>query len=219
MTRRDFIKITALGLGGSGLVSWDLFKKKSELEDLYAYLESHLLYPRGGKVPFKLYPFQKQILKQIHENDKVVIVKARRIGMTTLLAGYMKWKSGLYQYDSCNFQMNRHFNQTLSEFRENNKRVDQKFHMIYDEYNHKNIPLPYIRIRNIEKLIIVGTPDVKGNLKYIIDNKDKIGIKVFTYSAYNCYPMWDRKMISGNRNMSGYYCSEETFLREVEAKV
>lgn len=66
-----------------------------ELEDLYSFLESktisNIRVDNNHLIPFKLYPYQKEILKDIHENDRLIIVKCRQLGMTTLLAGYAAW--------------------------------------------------------------------------------------------------------------------------------
>lgn len=217
MNRRNFIKVGTITLGISALPIWNFLKKKTELEDLYDYLESHtILHPTRGNIPFKLYPHQKEILKNIHENDRVVIVKSRQIGVTTLLAGYMKWRYGLYNYRymSGSFEMNKYFENTISKF-SNVKKHSDGICSVYDEYNYRKIP---IMPGGIEKIIITGTPDSKGNLKHLVDWKDFFGLKVFTYSAYNCYPMWDREQINLNREISGYYVNEKAFMREVEAK-
>lgn len=218
MNRRNFLKNGSVVLGGVTVFSdWNFVKRKSELEDLYSYLESHtILTPLKGKVPFKLYPHQKKILKHIHENDKVVIVKARQIGMTTLLAGYLQWRNGLYDCHTCSLDMNEYFEQAKTNFFRNQKRKDFDYCFAYDEYNYKGIPIPYTPIKNVEKLIIVGTPDRNGNLKYVVDNKDRFGLKVFTYSAYDCYPMWDRDKINGYREFSKYFESK-SFLTDVKA--
>lgn len=215
MNRRHFIKVGTITLGISALPIWNFLKKKTELEDLYDYLESHtILHPTRGNIPFKLYPHQKEILKNIHENDRVVIVKSRRIGVTTLLAGYLRWSSNYnFEYNSVNENMERHFIEKYYSFNENKSDINKRC-CVYDEFNFKTIPLPHLT----NKTIIVGTPDHKGNLKFVVDRKDFFGLKVFTYSAYDCYPMWDREQINLNREISGYYCNENSFMREVEAK-
>lgn len=215
MNRRHFIKVGTITLGISALPIWNFLKKKTELEDLYDYLESHtILHPTKGNIPFKLYPHQKEILKNIHENDRVVIVKARQIGVTILLAGYLRWSSNYnFEYNSVNENMERYFINKYYSFNENKSDINKRC-CVYDEFNFKTIPLPHLT----NKTIIVGTPDHEGNLKFIVDRKDLFGLKVFTYSAYDCYPMWNRKQINLNREISGYYCNENSFVREVEAK-
>lgn len=217
MNRRHFIKVGTVTIGISALPIWNFLKKKTELEDLYDYLESHtILHPIRGNIPFKLYPHQKKILKHIHENDNVVIVKARQIGMTTLLAGYLSWRCGKYNYRymTGSHEMNKDFEYLKSKFLNVRKHGDS-ICCVYDEYNYSKIP---IMPGGVEKIIIAGTPDYTGNLKHLVDWKDFFGLKVFTYSAYDCYPMWDKKRINFNREISGYYCNENSFMREVEAK-
>jgi hypothetical protein len=221
MNRRNFLKISGLGVGVASLFGWNLFKKRTELEDLYAYLESHtILDPMRGEVPFKLYPYQKQILKHIHENDRVLIVKARQIGMTTLLAGYIRWlDSPLYVYHGPNDSLERCFDKEYyNNFRQPNERRSHKFYCVFDECNFKTVPLPYVPIKSVEKLIIAGTPDTKGHLKWVVDRKDEIGLKVFRYSVYDCHPMWDKKSIKHEKEVYNICCSENTFERELEAK-
>ena len=91
MNRRSFLK-TATICGVS--LPFLSFGKSSELEDLYAFCEQQtILSPTEGEIPFKLFPFQKQILKEIHENQFTVFVKARQIGMSYLTAAYCGWES------------------------------------------------------------------------------------------------------------------------------
>lgn len=217
MNRRNFLKIGSLVLGGTAFFSgWNFFRRKTELEDLYAYLESHtIVEPLKGRVPFKLYPYQKEILKNIHENDKVVIVKARQIGMTTLLAGYLSWRNDPYRYYTINEGMAKNFRERFDEFvKQSDKgKFDKPCHVL-DEINLDRIPLPHLT----NKTIIVGTPDGFGNLKFVVNRKDLFELKVFTYSAYDCYPKWNREQINSNREISGYYVNEDSFMREVEAK-
>ena len=66
--------------------------KRTELEDLYEFVESRTMRcPIKGLIPFKLFPFQKEILKYIHENRFTLFVKARQIGMTSLVTAYSVW--------------------------------------------------------------------------------------------------------------------------------
>ena len=217
ISRRKFINVGTLSLGISALPICNFLKKKTELEDLYDYMESHtVLHPLKGEVPFKLYPHHKRILKNIHENDKVVIVKARQIGMTTLLAGYMRWRYGLYNYRyfSGSFERNNHFENKIAKF-SNVKIPDNSICCVCDEYNLFKIP---IIPEGVKKVIITGTPDYNGNLKYIVDRKDLFGFKVFTYSAHDCYPMWDKNKIDLVKNVYYKHMNDNYFKRDLEAK-
>lgn len=215
MNRRNFLKIGSLVLGGTALFSgWNFFRRRTELEDLYAYLESHTVRnPFEGNVSFKLYPYQKEILKNIHENDKVVIVKARQIGMTTLLAGYLSWRNDPYRYYTINEGMAKDFKEIFDRFvKQSDKgKFDKPCHVL-DEANLDRIPLPHLT----NKTIIVGTPDGFGNLKFVVDRKNLFGLKVFTYSANDCFPMYNEKKLEIVR--WGYNNETENFQRDVEAK-
>jgi hypothetical protein len=91
-----------------------------ELQDLYNFIESKQIYnPVNKLMPFKLFPFQKQILKEIHENQFILFIQARQIGMTSLIAGYTAWiqnklgdKANYYNI-SPNCDTMRHFVSTL----------------------------------------------------------------------------------------------------------
>lgn len=51
-----------------------------------------ITHPIKGVVPFHLYPFQADALRHISTNRFVLINKARQMGISTLLAGYILWK-------------------------------------------------------------------------------------------------------------------------------
>jgi len=44
-----------------------------------------------GKIPFDLYPFQERTLEEIEDNRFNVILKARQMGISTLMAAYALW--------------------------------------------------------------------------------------------------------------------------------
>jgi len=48
-------------------------------------------HPTKGKVPFQLYPFQQDTLEQFAIHDRLVILKSRQLGISTLIAGYALW--------------------------------------------------------------------------------------------------------------------------------
>lgn len=48
-------------------------------------------HPTKGKIPFKLYPYQEELTNDMEENDRVVILKSRQLGISTLSAGYSLW--------------------------------------------------------------------------------------------------------------------------------
>jgi hypothetical protein len=48
-------------------------------------------HPMKGIIPFRLYPFQKEVLKDFRANRFVAVLKARQMGISTLIAGYAMW--------------------------------------------------------------------------------------------------------------------------------
>ena len=55
-------------------------------------------HPQRGKIKFKLYPFQYDVLKEYQNNDYNVILKSRQLGISTLSAAYSLWLM-LFQND------------------------------------------------------------------------------------------------------------------------
>jgi hypothetical protein len=48
-------------------------------------------HPKKGKIPFKLFPYQEELTNDIQDNDRVIILKSRQLGISTLSAGYSLW--------------------------------------------------------------------------------------------------------------------------------
>lgn len=48
-------------------------------------------HPQKGKIPFHLYPFQEDALRDLRDNDYNIILKSRQLGISTLSAGYALW--------------------------------------------------------------------------------------------------------------------------------
>ena len=48
-------------------------------------------HPQRGKIKFKLYPFQEDVLKAYREHDYNVVLKSRQLGISTLSAAYSLW--------------------------------------------------------------------------------------------------------------------------------
>lgn len=53
----------------------------------YGWLKS----PRGGTVPFKLYPFQERTVNKFLQHKYCVILKSRQMGISQLSAAYASW--------------------------------------------------------------------------------------------------------------------------------
>lgn len=48
-------------------------------------------HPTKGKIPFHLYPYQEDTLEEFLEHDRVIILKSRQLGISTLIAAYSLW--------------------------------------------------------------------------------------------------------------------------------
>jgi len=71
--------------------------KKNELikcikDSIYFMTEyCYIQHPTKGRIKFNLYDFQKDTLVDIAKNAFTVILKARQLGISTLVAGYALW--------------------------------------------------------------------------------------------------------------------------------
>lgn len=52
---------------------------------------SKITHPQEGLIPFRLYDFQKELLKDYQDNRFNVILKARQLGISTVTASYIVW--------------------------------------------------------------------------------------------------------------------------------
>lgn len=48
-------------------------------------------HPQRGKIPFHLYKFQEDTLRELRDFDYSIILKSRQLGISTLTAGYALW--------------------------------------------------------------------------------------------------------------------------------
>lgn len=200
MNRRNFIKTTSGAIASLPFISTLLGQNavSDELQDLYSFMESKLI---DGK-PFKLYPFQKEILKTIHENNRVVIVKARQIGMTTLFAGYDSWlierSNVINRYSPPNSEMCECYIKLVRQFSDkissgiSVRSEGRPTGLLYDECNYCEDFERYVRsdskrFRNA-KIVIAGTPDNEGRLKKFVDTHPDYVIK--HYPATKCMVLW-----------------------------
>jgi hypothetical protein len=95
MNRRSFLKtvticgvtLPMISIGRSAPSD-----SRTELEELYAYIESKPIWNFKTNTPFKLTEVQKEILKVMHEHPLVFFVKGRQIGASLLTAGYSAWR-------------------------------------------------------------------------------------------------------------------------------
>lgn len=76
--------------------TYNLFKvqelKKSMSDPVY-FLEHYMKiqHPTRGGIEFKMYPFQKELIKSYHKNRFSVALLPRQSGKTTCAAGYLLW--------------------------------------------------------------------------------------------------------------------------------
>ncbi len=48
-------------------------------------------HPMKGLIPFKLYPFQEEVVRDFRDYRYNIILKARQLGISTSMAGYVTW--------------------------------------------------------------------------------------------------------------------------------
>jgi hypothetical protein len=62
-------------------------------KDVEYFLETHgkVKHPIRGLVPFEMYEFQKETLRKFVDHRFNVVLKARQLGLSTLMAGYVSW--------------------------------------------------------------------------------------------------------------------------------
>jgi hypothetical protein len=66
---------------------------KKCLQDPVHFMKKYcqIQHPQKGKIPFHLYPFQEDALRDLRDNDYNIILKSRQLGISTLSAGYALW--------------------------------------------------------------------------------------------------------------------------------
>jgi phage terminase large subunit-like protein len=53
----------------------------------YCYIQ----HPKRGRILFNLYPFQEKVLHLFRDNQYIITLKSRQLGISTLAAGYSLW--------------------------------------------------------------------------------------------------------------------------------
>lgn len=73
----------------------DIIKEeyKKCIQDPVHFMKKYcqIQHPQKGKIPFHLYPFQEQALRDLRDHDYNIILKSRQLGISTLSAGYALW--------------------------------------------------------------------------------------------------------------------------------
>ncbi len=59
-----------------------------------------IVHPIQGRIQFDLYPFQYTVLREFLQNRFVVVLKARQMGLTELIAVYVLWRAIFFPYQN-----------------------------------------------------------------------------------------------------------------------
>src|SRR5210317_87144 len=51
----------------------------------------HIQHPTRGRILFNLYPFQEKVLHLFRDNQYLITLKSRQLGISTLAAAYSLW--------------------------------------------------------------------------------------------------------------------------------
>lgn len=197
MIRRDFLN----SLLSSSLLN--LLKSEKDADKLINRIEKETIHdPVLGEIPYKLYEYQKNIIRQICENDRVIFLKARQIGMTTLLDAYARHTDIDYKHNAPECINGLH---TVNEkyvlrswykYYTENQIIAQEINFFKPQMHTFTISFKEIITRSEkEKIIIAGSVDPHGNMKWAKANAKRYGFKFFTYTINDCKHEWDYKKI------------------------
>jgi len=95
---------------------------------------ARIAHPLDGLIPFKLYPFQEELLRDFNNHRFNVILKARQLGISTTTAAYIAWMML--------FHRNKNILVIATKFQTAGNLVKKVKHII------KNLP-PWMQIANI----------------------------------------------------------------------
>jgi hypothetical protein len=82
--------------------TWSMEKKQNEYNKCKAdpaywmYNYGVIAHPTRGKIQFKLFDFQAELVRTMFESKNVVVLKSRQLGISTLLAAFCCWLSVFY---------------------------------------------------------------------------------------------------------------------------
>ncbi len=96
---------------------------------------ARIAHPIDGLIPFKLYDFQKELLKDFDAHRFNVILKARQLGISTTTAAYIAWMML--------FHRNKNILVIATKFQTAGNLVKKVKHII------KNLP-PWMQIASID---------------------------------------------------------------------
>jgi hypothetical protein len=194
------------------------------MKELYNYIENRcLLDPVNGKIPFKLHPYQKRILKAIHDNNTLIIVKCRQIGMTNLLAAYAAAISRMnyinIEYVSHNRISRKNFFKRLVGFGYITppKNINCPTYFLYDEANfnrnlYDNDITDNMDSYRGDKFIFCGSVDKYGLMAGMIAGSPHWKHMIFPYSK--CKDAFSFRNMKDIKDSIGKEC----WAREFECK-
>jgi len=67
------------------------YKKCMESPEYFILTYVWIQTTSGGRSKFQLYPFQRKLLHLMHTRDRIIILKSRQLGVTTLASAYALW--------------------------------------------------------------------------------------------------------------------------------
>jgi len=72
------------------IIKKEVLKCKSNMRH-FLHNYARISHPIKGRIPFKTYKFQDELLDKFEENQLNLILKARQMGISTIVAGYIAW--------------------------------------------------------------------------------------------------------------------------------
>ena len=69
----------------------DEYKKCYRSPAYFASMYCYIQHPTEGRIKFNLWDFQKDVIEKFRDNKKVIVLKSRQIGLSTLCAAYILW--------------------------------------------------------------------------------------------------------------------------------
>lgn len=188
----------------------------NELSDLFYYLESKTIqHPIRGTIPFKLYKFQKELLTDMYDNQRLLIIKCRQIGASTLLAGYIAWRFNrtgtVAVINSLKrvcaeelFKRVQWFEPDYPRLYTDGRGLRASLY-VYDEWNYnKDCGKPYDHLRFLQpgQHIITGTVDKKGKLHELCKTLCSTPTRPFEVKwvpVSACKELWPAKRIKDTK--------------------
>ena len=206
MFRRDFLKIA------SSLSLFGCFNSQnyhnSEYQSLLSRAEkSSRIDPVLGVVPLKLYNYQKNMLRQICENDKVIFVNARQTGKSTVLNLYKDHFMGEKMTSRRPYSIRTALVKRHQSYHSYHSLETYDDTIVGDEVNFWDQKTFKGIIENNQnskkKIIFAGSVDPQGNMKWAVEHAKKYGFKVFTYTIYDCWDEWPHCKVESFKEYKG----------------